>query len=929
MISTPRWWLLVLLLGLTAACGGSDSDSDPTDGDGTGQDDPNDPDDENPDDPPPDGSLKLGDLCDKDDSCNAGLCVKIGSGKNEGLCSKRCEEETDCDTDGWTCRDILAGSGDEIRGCAPKTLCIDNDADGYGIGPECKGTDCDDDDPSVYQGAPEICDGKDNSCDGHIDNSPVDVGRNCLTGLEGVCADGITVCEEGILQCNALQQPSQEICDGLDNDCDGLVDEGVQDDENGNYVEQIGRACAPDGSSCQNGVYVCDAQGHGGLFCDGLGDDAPEICDGIDNNCNGQIDEGIEGLGDICEVGFGLCVNASAKVCDPEDPNAPPICDVEPKWENQTDEVCDYIDNNCDGEIDEPFKNEDGVYHTLEHCGGCDVDCNVQWGASGDPSAVHAKPTCEVEAHAARCGFGCTDGYVDMDGIVENGCELLPDAQAIYVTTPAKGGADNNSCGNYDTPCATITRGIARAKSADRSKVRVSEGVFREGIVLENGISVLGGHSSINWLRDTTVNSTVIYGASSAFSEDAVAVVARNITQATEISGFTITAPDADANGNSIALFIEDSNDKFVAKDNTLQAGFGGSGTTGAAGADGTNGAGGSAGREGSHRTTCSQSDWLQGANGGNTTCEGTSTSGGKGGGSSCPVFNEDYDATLKAKAGQNNTGSTGTPGKSARSARYSTTGTCNIASGGAENNNGTDGTEGRDGSNGAGGQGASAGAGTLLSNKMWRGNKGNAGSEGTHGGGGGGGGASRGLAWHNTSRFGIAPTGGGGGAGGCGGKSAQGGGAGGGSFALYIIGSSSNTPTIHDNTLARGVGGVGGAGGLGGSGGVGGAGGHGGEATYGSGAIGNGCAKTGRRGGDGGRGGQGGGGGGGQGGNSFDIATRGLSASAQTNLTSQNNFMIEASENTAGEGGEGGPSIGNDGTSGSAGNFGKTMDLP
>src|SRR5690625_7681199 len=97
-----------------------------------------------------------------------------------------------------------------------------------------------------------------------------------------------------------------------------------------------------------------------------------------------------------------------------------------------------------------------------------------------------------------------------MDGIVENGCELLPDANAIYVTTPAKGGADSNSCGNYDTPCATITRGIARAKSSNRSNVRVSEAVFRAGIVLANAISVLGGPISNNCFRGTTVNPTVI-----------------------------------------------------------------------------------------------------------------------------------------------------------------------------------------------------------------------------------------------------------------------------------------------------------------------------------------------------------------------------------------------------------------------------------
>lgn len=930
MVLHFRWWTLALALAFAPACDTSDTDDDSSSGQdelppGDGNTPPGGDDDE--DELPEEGSLALGELCDTDDSCSSGFCVTIGSGKNEGLCSQRCEESLDCGDEDWVCRDIRTGSGNEIRGCTLRTLCIDNDGDGYGIGPECKGSDCDDEDPTVYEGAPEICDGKDNSCDGRIDNSPIDIGRPCNTGLEGVCADGVSECNKGVLDCIQLTQPGPEICDGLDNDCDGLIDEGVEEDENDNFVAEIGRACSPDGSTCQNGVYVCDPTNAGGLFCDGLGDNAEEICDGIDNNCNGEIDEGIDGLGEICEVGKGLCVRTSARVCDPTNPHAPPICDVEPNWDNKRDEVCDYIDNNCDGEIDEPFKNESDVYHTLEHCGGCNVDCNVQWGSEVDPASVHAQPTCKVSGNSASCAFTCTDGYVDMDGVVSNGCELLPDDDAIYVATRAKGGADSNRCGTYDAPCETIGRGIERADSAKRSKVRVSDGVFREGITLIDGISVLGGHSSINWLRDTTVNSTVIYGASKEFTEDSVAVVAKNITTTTELSGLTITSPDADASGNSIALYIENASNKLKVIGNTLQAGFGGTGSTGASGNDGNDGASGAAGSKGSNTTSCTSANWIQGGGGGSGTCGGTITSGGKGGGSSCPTQSEDYDPSLTAKKGSNNSGSTGTGGKSAQAALYRDT-TCYIASGGAENNNGTDGSAGRDGSDGGAGAGALKTQGTIASNNMWRGASGAAGKPGMPGGGGGGGGASRGLEYYESSLVGIAPSGGGGGAGGCGGASAQGGSAGGGSFALYLIHTSGNAPSIVDNTLVRGVGGTGGAGGLGGSGGNGGAGGHGGDATYG-GSSGNGCAKTGRRGGDGGRGGQGGGGGGGAGGDSFDIATRGIASSAIHTILNGNDFMIDDNEDTAGQGGDGGPSIGNDGEAGESARSGRNVELP
>ena len=97
----------------------------------------------------------------------------------------------------------------------------------------------------------EICDKADNDCDGKIDNDPVDANTPCgpMEGNEGECQIGVNICTTGTIVCVGSQHPAEEICDALDNDCDGATDEGCDEPE----------VTVPDTCGCSAPVSVSNA----------------------------------------------------------------------------------------------------------------------------------------------------------------------------------------------------------------------------------------------------------------------------------------------------------------------------------------------------------------------------------------------------------------------------------------------------------------------------------------------------------------------------------------------------------------------------------------------------------------------------------------------------------------------------------------------
>jgi hypothetical protein len=230
------------------------------------------------------------------------------------------------------------GLGDGCDICPEAALVAENHTDRDGDGqPTCAG-DCDDTNPQRAVGLPEACDGVDNDCDRSIDEDFPDVGEPCEDGLGACHVEGTFVCTIDRLGSECSARPplgGVELCNDIDDDCDGSADEDVPGCcEPGEVLP-----CGTDEGACTRGERTCDAEGTFGA-CDGVGP-ANEVCNGLDDDCDGQVDD-IPGQ---LECGRGRCRHA-VPLCED---GAVPVCDP---FEGAEDEVCNGIDDDCDGMVD-------------------------------------------------------------------------------------------------------------------------------------------------------------------------------------------------------------------------------------------------------------------------------------------------------------------------------------------------------------------------------------------------------------------------------------------------------------------------------------------------------------------------------------------------------------------------------------------------
>jgi hypothetical protein len=335
--------------------------------------------------------------------------------------------------------------------------CIDADNDGYGTGAGCLGPDCNDNDPAINPAATEVCNNIDDDCDGGTDedlgSTTCGVGacqvtvQNCVNGTPQTCTPGLPAdetcnnvdddCDGGIDEgltrstgcgvgacsasgtetCSAGSwggdtcipgQPTDEVCNNIDDDCDGSIDEGL--------TRSTG--CGV-GACAATGIETCSAGTWGGNTCI-PGTPGPETCNGLDDDCDGQIDEGIASTPTFC--GVGACASTGTSSCqggrmvDSCTPGQPGT------------EVCNWLDDDCDGVADNGL-----AFHLYYR----DADNDI-YGKADNVTVACAPPYGYVDNST---GFDCDDTNAAINPAAEEVCG---------------DGIDNNCDGQTDEGCPAV-----------------------------------------------------------------------------------------------------------------------------------------------------------------------------------------------------------------------------------------------------------------------------------------------------------------------------------------------------------------------------------------------------------------------------------------------------------------------------------------
>lgn len=239
-------------------------------------------------------------------------------------------------------------------------------------------------------------------------------------------------------------QCSTEICDGIDNDCDDEVDEGCACTVGDTQSCYTGDDAVRGVGACVEGSQACDGNG---LWGSCIGDVLPteETCNGDDDDCNGTVDDGLGtlscGQGE-CQITVEACENGAPQSCVPPNPPHP-------------NELCDGVDDNCNGQVDEGcsctngqqqscYTGSNGTLGVGPCHGGTQTCTNGAWGScvgqviptaeicdtiDQDCDGNSAEGTCSLANAVSTCTNGscvissCSAGYSNCDSQASNGCE--------------------------------------------------------------------------------------------------------------------------------------------------------------------------------------------------------------------------------------------------------------------------------------------------------------------------------------------------------------------------------------------------------------------------------------------------------------------------------------------------------------------------
>jgi hypothetical protein len=423
------------------------------------------------DDPTEELCNNLDDDCDGTKDENVDLC----STTTCGFCGNNCvvlHGTAECDSNGQMPCDASNAQ------CAI-AACDDDDADGKADWWDLDGqylTGCEYQCALTNNGIEKCGDGLDNDCDGAIDSQDSDlsgdptIGVGCFGDPDGLCATaahaGITECVGNQVECggaNVLHDNDVlETCNAVDDDCDGIVDDSPID---------IGDSCGISNVfPCSFGTFQCQS---GALVCIGAVNPGVEACNGVDDDCDGNIDKtGVTPPADAvgacnvpppppanatspCKAGTKACVGGTIQCTGSVGPTS-------------TGDTC-AVDANCDGQL----TNQPNLQTDVANCGSCGNNCLT--------GAVHANWACV----AGGCAFqGCQPGYYDLNN--DNKCEY----PCVFIQAQENcNGVDDNCNGTIDenvsAPSPVQVCGVSPSATGNECKSTTQGG--QVGVACQSG----------------------------------------------------------------------------------------------------------------------------------------------------------------------------------------------------------------------------------------------------------------------------------------------------------------------------------------------------------------------------------------------------------------------------------------------------------